>query len=97
MMYALLDKGRLIRAPRMLDVKDNHVYNPNDAQLRAAGYKPAEYTDQPGEAPEGWEYVSGWEDAGETIVQTWTLRELPPEEATEEDYAEALGRLGVTL
>lgn len=96
-MYAILDKGRLIRAPRMLDVADTHVYNPNDAQLRAAGYKPVEYTDPPGEAPEGWEYVPGWEDQGENIVQTWTLQELPPEEATETDYAEALQRLGVTV
>lgn len=85
-MYALLDKGRLIRAPRMLDVEDNHVYNPNDAQLRAAGYKPAEYTDPPGEAPEGWEYVSGWEDAGETIVRTWTLTPLPDDIDEAEAY-----------
>ena len=48
-----------------------------EVDMSAAGYKPAEYTDPPGEAPEGWEYASGWEDAGETIVQTWTLRELP--------------------
>lgn len=84
-MYAILDNGRLIRAPKMLDVGDSHVYNPNDAQLRAAGYKPVETTDPPGEPPEGWEYVTGWEDRGETIVQTWTLQELPPEEPSAEE------------
>lgn len=95
-MYAKLDHGRLIRAPKKLDVEDTHVYNPTDAQLAAAGYKPVEYTDAP-EAPEGYYYEPGWEETGDAIVQTWTLQELPPEEATEDDYAEALGRLGVTL
>lgn len=89
-MYAILDKGRLIRAPRMLDVADTHVYNPNDAQLRAAGYKPVINTDPPGEPPEGWEYVPGWEDQGENIVQTWTLQELPPAPPSAEELLEIL-------
>lgn len=88
-MYARLDGGRLIRAPKMLDVEKNHVYNPTPAQLTAAGYKPVTYTDPP-EAPEGWEYVPGWEDHGENIVQTWTLQELPPEEPTAEELLEIL-------
>lgn len=95
-MYAIIDNGRLIRAPRKLDVEDTHVYNPTDAQLVAAGYKPVAYTDPP-EAPEGYYAEPSWEETSDAIVQTWTLRELPPEEATEDDYAEALGRLGVTL
>lgn len=27
------------------------------------------------EAPDGYVYISGWEDRGDTIVQTWTLVE----------------------
>ena len=95
-MYARLDGGRLIRAPKMLDVEKNHVYNPTPAQLTAAGYKPVTYTDPP-EAPEGWYAEAGWAEQADAIIQTWTLRELPPEEATEADYAEALGRLGVSV
>lgn len=88
-MYAILDNGRLIRAPRMLDVADTHVYNPNDAQLRAAGYKPVEYTDPP-TVPEGYYAEPGWEEQADTIVQTWTLQELPPEEPSAEELLEIL-------
>ena len=95
-MYAILIDGRLIRAPRMLDVADTHVYNPNDAQLRAAGYKPVVNTDPP-TVPEGYYAEPDWEEQANAIVQTWTLQELPPEEATETDYAEALQRLGVMV
>lgn len=89
-MYARLENGCLIRAPHKLDIGDSHVYNPNDTQLRTAGYKPVETTDSPGEPPEGWEYVPGWEDQGETIVQTWALHELSPEEPDSEEILNIL-------
>lgn len=88
-MYAILDKGRLIRAPRMLDVADTHVYNPNDAQLRGAGYKPVINTDPP-TVPEGYYAEPGWEEQANAIVQTWTLQELPPEEPSAEELLEIL-------
>lgn len=73
-MYAILDNGRLIRAPRMLDVDDNHVYNPNGAQLRAAGYKLVTMTDQPATDP-GFHAESHWEDREDDILQEWVIVE----------------------
>ena len=83
-MYAKLDRGRLIRAPKMLNVNNTHVYNPTPEQLTAAGYKPVTYTDAP-EAPEGYYAEPGWEETADAIVQTWTLQELPPEEMSAEE------------
>ena len=88
-MYAKLAGGRLIRAPKMMDVEGTHVYNPTPAQLTAAGYKPVTYTDAP-EAPEGWYADPGWAEQADAIIQTWTLRELPPEEPTAEKLLEIL-------
>lgn len=88
-MYARLEGGRLIRAPKMLDVEKDHVYNPTPAQLTAAGYKPVTYTDPP-EAPEGWYAEAGWAEQADAIIQTWTLRELPQEEPTAEKLLEIL-------
>lgn len=89
-MYAKLENGVLIRAPKMMDVGENHVYNPTAEQLLAAGYKPVQYTEPAGEAPEGYAWDSGWEDTGETIVQTWTPVELPPEELSAEEALDIL-------
>ena len=83
-MYAKLENGALIRAPRMMDVGENHVWNPTAEQLTAAGYNPVEFTGQP-EAPAGYEYVPGWEEREAAIVRTWTLAELPPEELSAEE------------
>ena len=46
--------------------------------LLSEGYLPVIETEPP-EAPEGYYYVSGWEQQGDQIVQIWTLEELPPE------------------
>ena len=88
-LYAKLENGALIRAPKMMDVGENHVWNPTAEQLTAAGYKPVEITGQP-EAPAGYEYVPGWEEREAAIVRTWTLAELPPEEPGAEEILDIL-------
>lgn len=88
-MYGKLINGILYRAPKMLHIGSNNVWNPTVEQYAAAGYKPVTYTAQP-EAPEGFYYESGWEEQGGAIVQTWTLAELPPEEMSAEEALEII-------
>ena len=81
MTYGRLDSGYIRFAPRKLNGDGVTVYNPPAEMYIAQGWKPLTYTEQP-EAPEGYDYVEGWEDTGDTIVQTWTLveRELDDSE-----------------
>lgn len=88
-MYGKLIDGVLHRAPKMLHIGSNNVWNPTAEQYDAAGYKPVEYTDAP-EAPEGFYYESGWEEQETAIVQTWTMVELPPEEMSAEEALEII-------
>ena len=95
-MYGKLIDSNLTLAPRRLPGDEVVVYNPPAKMYLEQGWKPVQFTDDP-EAPSGYYSESGWEEQANAIVQTWTLQELPPEEATETDYAEALQRLGVTV
>ena len=88
-MYAKLENGRLTAAPIMLTVGDTHVWNAPAEDYAAQGWLPVEFTDAP-EAPAGYFYEAGWEDTGTAVAQTWTLRELPPEEVSAEEIAEAI-------
>ena len=89
-MYGKLIDGVLHRAPRMLHIGSNNVWNPTADQYAAAGYKPVEYTEVP-EVPDGFYYESGWEERENVIVQIWTLVELPPDIPDEEALAIILG------
>lgn len=82
-MYGKLEDGVLKRAPKMMDIGDNHVYNPTAEQYEAAGYKVVNYTEPP-EAPEGFHYEPSWEEAEDSINQVWTLVEDPDEVSPEE-------------
>lgn len=84
-MYAKLINGNLTVAPKMLTIGDNHVWNASAADYAAQGWLPVVYTDMP-TPPEGYDYESGWEQTEDSIVQTWTLVELPDDI----DDAEAL-------
>ena len=75
-MYAKLINGSLRAAPKKLIIEDEQVWNaPSEAYL-SQGWKPVRFTETP-EAPEGYYYESGWEEAEAEIVQTWTLVEEP--------------------
>lgn len=75
-MYAKIENGAFIVAPRKLPIGRTIVYNPSEAQLLAAGYKPVIYTDMP-ETESGFYAESSWNDDGTSIVQTWTILEEP--------------------
>lgn len=75
-MYAKLENGILIPAPKRIPVGENIVYNPTDGILLEFGYLPVRYVEQP-ESPDGYYYESGWEEQPDAIVQTWTLTPLP--------------------
>lgn len=85
-MYAKIENGAFIVAPRKLPVGKTIVYNPSEAQLLAAGYKPVVYTDMP-EVETGFYAESSWEDNGEAIVQTWTIIEEPADMDIPDDEA----------
>lgn len=84
-MHAKLTNNILIPAPRKLMLADTTVYNPTDAQLEAAGYKPVRHTDPP-EEPEGYYAEPRYTETAEEIVQAWELVELPPEEEPPEAW-----------
>lgn len=85
-MYGKLIEGRLLPAPKKLSGDNTTVFNPPAEMYFSAGYKPVTFTASPDDPPAGYTYESGWEETGETIVQTWTLVELPDDI----DDAEAL-------
>lgn len=89
-MYGKLINGVLHRAPGMLPIGSDNVWNPTAEQYAADGYKPVEYTEMP-EAPDGYTYKPGWEEQENAIIQTWTLMELPPDIPDEEAMAIILG------
>lgn len=76
-MYGKLENNKLIGAPRKLPGEGVNVYNPPAEMYLAQGWKPVVFTDEPGDAPTGYYYESGWEEQAEAIVQTWTLVEAP--------------------
>jgi len=85
-MYAKLIDGALHIAPKKLSGDGVIVYNPPAEMYAAQGWKPVEFVDPP-EAPEGFNYESGWEEQTDAIMQVWTLVPLPDEI----DEAEAYG------
>lgn len=89
-MYAKLQNGRLIAAPKSLPGDGVVVYNPPDDMYRASGYKRVEYSPSP-EAPDGYIYEVGWEERDDAIVEVWTLVKLPDELDDAEALAIILG------
>ena len=57
-------------------LRSSKVEYQTEEEYFKAGYKPVEFTPCP-DAPSGYDYVVGWEETDEAIVQTWTLVELP--------------------
>lgn len=61
------------------------------------GYKPMVTTEAP-TAPEGYKAAYYWKEEADRYVQTWELvLDVDDEEATIEDYENALAELGVRL
>lgn len=84
MFYGKYIDGVLNLAPSHLHINDTFIYNPTDIQYINEGFKPLIYVDTP-IPPEGFQYESSWEEHDDSIVQIWTLAELPPVEPTSDD------------
>ena len=84
-MYAKLIDGALVYAPRKMNTEIGGepyvVYNPPAEMLEADGWLPVVYTDEPGDAPEGYHYEPTYTEEGGEIVQGWAL--------VETDYSDA--------
>lgn len=87
-MYAKLQKGMLISAPRTVKWHGCTVNNPSAEKLMELGYKPVVYTDMPENTTEGKHYESSWTETEAEIIQTWNLVDDPvypePPETAEE-------------
>lgn len=87
-MYAKLQKGMLISAPRTVKWHGCTVNNPSADKLVELGYKLVRYTDMPENMTEGKHYESSWEEGETEIKQVWKLVEDPvypePEPTPEE-------------
>ena len=86
-MYAKLIDGALVYAPRKMNTEIGGepyvVYNPPAEMLIADGWLPVVYTDEPGDAPEGYHYEPTYTESqtetGYMIFQEWDLVEDPPD------------------
>lgn len=86
-MYAKLENGVLIQAPKMLPSDDGEfiIYNPPAEVYREHGYYPVVFTEMP-IPPEGYYYDADWEQEVDSILQIWVLYELPDEVDDAEAY-----------
>ena len=80
-MYAKIENGTLIPAPRRITLSGMQIFNPTPDQLTQAGYKPVTETPMPDDAPDGQHYEASYADSGDTITQSWVLVEDDPEPA----------------
>lgn len=94
-MYAKLIDGALVYAPRKMNTEIGGepyvVYNPPAEMLEADGWLPVVYTDEPGDAPEGYHYEPTYTEEGGEIVQGWELVEDPPDISDSEALEIILG------
>ena len=89
MNYGKFVDNKLVYAPLKIQIDEMIVYNPNSDMLTHLGFKPLVYTVAP-EAPDGYGYVSSWEETEENIRQIWNLEELVPLDPTAEEILEIL-------
>lgn len=59
-------------------LRSSKVEYQTEEEYIKAGYKPVEFTPRP-VPPSGYDYMVGWEEQDNEIVQTWHLVELPDE------------------
>ena len=77
MRYAKLIDGAIVYAPNPILVNGNYIGNPPGSVYEAQGYKPVVYSDPPGEAPAGFQWMETWTENENIIQQGWVLVEAP--------------------
>lgn len=76
MKYAKLINNSPAYAPNPIRVNGAYIGNPPGSVYEAEGYKPVVYSDHPGEAPAGYQWVESWSEGDGNIVQGWVLEEI---------------------
>lgn len=82
MKYAKLINSYPAYAPNPILHNGRWHGNPPGEVYEAEGYKPVVYSDFPGEAPAGFQWVETWSEEDGNIQQGWVLEQIP---ITEED------------
>ena len=77
MRYAKLIGGFPVYAPNPILIDGSYIGNPPGSVYEAEGYKPVGYSDPPGEAPAGYQWIERWSEGDGNIVQGWVLVEVP--------------------
>ncbi len=93
--YARLDRGNFEYAPNIIYIGDEQIINASAEQYASIGWLPIVKTEQP-EADENCYYTPTYTESDGTILQQWEKHEIP-DEATENDYINALEDLGVNF
>ena len=75
--YAKLINNSPAYAPNPILIDGAYIGNPPGSVYEAEGYKPVVYSDPPGEAPAGYQWVERWSEGDGNIVQSWVLVEVP--------------------
>lgn len=95
MRYAKLINGYPSYSPHRLIISDWWVYNPTSEQLEELGYMPVVESEPP-ETDEQHYAVASWRIDDNRIIEEWSILEIP-DEATTEDYENALEDVGVNF
>lgn len=82
MKYAKLINNTPVYAQNPILHNGRRIGNPPGEVYEAEGYKPVVYSDFPGEAPAGFQWVDTWSEEDGNIQQGWVLEQIP---ITEED------------
>ena len=95
MFYKLISETQIKKAKFPLKADDKIIFSSDTAELAQHGIYPLVETPIPIE--EGFYASVKYRIEDDKIVQEWELIPLPPEEATDEDYLEALVEMGVDV
>lgn len=77
MKYAKLINDFPTYAPNPILHNGSYIGNPPGSVYEEQGYKPVVYSDPPGDAPDGYQWVESWSEGDGNIVQGWVLEEVP--------------------
>ncbi len=88
-MYAKLNNGGIIYAPKSVIVGNKRIINPSGETLLSLGWLPVVMTEKP-ETDEGFAAISHFEEQDGRIVGVWTVEAEPKREPTAEERLAAL-------
>ena len=95
MLYNFISETQIKKAKFPLKADDKLIFSSDAAELAQYGIYPLVETPMPIE--DGYYATPKYRIEDNKIVKEWELIPLPPEEATAEDYEEALARMGVDV